>query len=103
MISDKKKARFEELCRIMKELSGIDPRENSRKHDVVTTRMMVAYQLMREGFTSLAVGELFGRDHSTVLNYKERWLALFMPGWEAERELWERFKAAAGEDMPKEV
>lgn len=103
MLSEKKKARFEFLCEVMKEVSGLDPLKDTRKHEIVSVRAMVAYQLMSEGYTCLAVAQLLGRNHSTVLKYKDRWLALFMPGWEAEREVWERFKEAIRKDIPQEV
>ena len=92
MIREKYIQRAEELCAKMRELSGINPMENSRKRDIVTARMMVAIVLMQEGCTTMQVAELFGRNHSAIIHYKDRWLGLFMPGWEAERELWEKFK-----------
>lgn len=94
MIKDQYIWRAQQLCAIMRELSGIDPMENSRKRDVVTARMMVAMALLHEGCTTMQVAELFGRNHSAVIHYKDRWLGIFMPGWEAERELWEKFKKA---------
>lgn len=92
MLSDKQRERADRLCQVIKELSGYDPNDNSRRQDVVTVRAMVAYQLLSEGFSSVKVAEYFGMNHSSILNYKERWLAFFMPGWEAERDLWEKFR-----------
>ena len=94
MMSEFKKQRAKHLCDVMKELSGIDPMDTSREQDVVTARMMVAVVLRNDGFTTKEIGTLLGRDHATILHYQDRWLALFMPGWEAERELWEKFKKA---------
>lgn len=92
MTSGKQRERFEYLCETIKRISGIDPLRDSRKRDNVTVRSMVAWQLIQEGFTTIAVGELFGKNHSTIIHYKDRFLGFFMPGWEAERELWEKFK-----------
>lgn len=94
MISRKLQDRLAQLRRIMLDISHIDPLIKSRKRDVVTVRMMVAHTLYEEGATEPQIGRLLGITASTVHHYKDRFLALYVPGWEAERELYNRFKAA---------
>ena len=94
MISEAKKERAAYLCSVIKDLSGIDPMEDTRKRDVASVRMMVAVQLYFENYREKEIGELLNRNRLTVHYYRDRWLALFMPGWEAERDLWEQFKKA---------
>ena len=94
MISEAKKERAAYLCSVIKDLSGMDPLEDSRKRDVVSVRMMVAMQLYLEKFREKEIAELLHRDRVSIYHYEERWHALYMPGWEAERELWEKFKKA---------
>ncbi len=92
MISDALRARMEELCTIMQDVSGIDPMKESRKWDIVSARMMVAYQLLMEGISGVKVAELINKDHSTIVYYKNRMEAMWSPGWSAELELWNKFK-----------
>lgn len=83
------------LCRVMREVSGCDPAEESRRRPVVTARTFVAYRLMQQGFTEHAIGAVMGWDHSTVNHYRRK--ASFMltaPGYDAERELWNKFNKA---------
>ena len=66
---------MEELLRILvavSQVTGVDIREirgRGRRRPVADARMIsMALLLERSGLTSAAVGELFERDHSTVLN-----------------------------------
>ena len=72
MISDSLRARMEELCDTIQQISGINPRINSRKSDYVSVRSMVAQVLTDEGASESDVGELFGKNHATVAHYKKR-------------------------------
>ena len=93
MVSERYKRRAQELRDIIITISGLDPMEDTRKRDVVTARMMLAVQLIREGCTLVQVAELLGRNHSSIVHYENRIQLISLPGWEAERELWEIFKA----------
>ena len=84
--------RARQLCTIMRDITGIDATEDSRRHDVVVARMMIAAVLQNEGCSVSQTGRLLGRTHATIIHYNDMFLALYLPGWEAERELWERFK-----------
>lgn len=92
MVQEKYKNRAQELCGIMKDMSGIDPMENTRRRDVVTARMMVAIVLLNEGCTTMDAAELLQKNHSSISLYKERIKLLDVPGYKAEKELWEKFK-----------
>ena len=92
MVREKYIKRMDHLRDVMFRISGIDPLEDSRRHDVVTAKMMLAAVLQKEGCNIVQTGRLLGRTHATVIHYNDMFLALFLPGWEAERELWEKFK-----------
>lgn len=80
------------LCGVMREVSGCDPAEESRRRPVVTARTFVAYRLMQQGFTEHAVGAVMGWDHSTVHHYRRKASTMLnSPGYDAERELWNKF------------
>lgn len=77
----------------MMTLTGIDPRKASRKREVVVARAMVAYALLGQGFTSLAVAEYLGKNHSTILYYKDYLNSILTtPGYYDEKDLWEQFR-----------
>ncbi len=78
----------------IKEMSGVDPLWESRKREVVITRIMLAYILLQEGWTCTSVGEFLRKNHSTILYYRETMVDfLSSSGYRNEKELWERFKA----------
>lgn len=101
MVSERMKQRADFLCEVMKEVSGIDPKEKTRRREVVNARMMVAQVLLDAGYIEADVATLVGRDRGSVRNYREKMKWIHLPMFEAEAELWKRFKNAAGEDMPK--
>ena len=53
---------------ILRGIAGVDIFERSRERKVSWCRFMAMWQLLRDGYTSLIVGEIFGLDHSSVLN-----------------------------------
>lgn len=84
--------RARQLCREMRELTGYDPAEESRRRWVATGRAMVAFRLLMEGGTEHAVGNALGVDHSTINHYRKKvpgWLET--PGYEQEQEIWTEF------------
>ena len=92
MISDRKKEQATSLCEKMKAL-GYDPRENTRKRDIVSARAMVAYALYQECFTKPEIGELLGVSRHSVSHYLELMEDIFtLRGYEAERDLWKKFE-----------
>jgi predicted AAA+ superfamily ATPase len=95
LIADSRRRIKEELCDKMLEISGFDPRELTRRRPVVMARVIVCYVLTsRHRFTEDEVAILFGIDHATVNHYKKRMEDIFLlPGYEAEDELWDKFKA----------
>lgn len=64
------KERTRQLCNIVAQLTNIDPLEKSRSYPRPILRAMIAEQLIGEGFTTLAIGEAMGKDHSTIMHYK---------------------------------
>lgn len=95
LIADAKRIEKEILCGKMLEISGFDPMERTRRRPVVVARVIVCYVLTSlRRFTEDEVAILFGIDHATVNHYKKRMEDIFsLPGYEAECELWEKFKA----------
>lgn len=80
------------LRAVLLELSGLDAFGKDRTRASTTARMFVAQQLYNEGHSELDIARALGRNHSTVHYYREKMNTLDTPGWEAERELWEKFK-----------
>ena len=87
------------LVDAMETVSGYDPVEESRKRIVVSCRMMVAYALLLEGWTEHDVGIALGWDHSTIHHYRNRFMEMLTtPGYDAEMEIWRKFKTAILQD-----
>lgn len=97
MISTKLMERADLFCKIMTELSGFDPRKKSRRRGVVTARMIVVNALRDKGATQEQVGELFKKNACTIHYYEERMRNISWPGWEPEKELYDKFKKAINE------
>lgn len=95
MIPPRYRERAKHLRGVMRDLSGVDVKNPSRKRIYVVPRAMIAHVLIREGCTTLQVGALLGKNHATITHYKDL-MADFLssPGYEAERELWTKFKNA---------
>ena len=94
-VSRHRRERAEEICRKMEELSGFNPTAETRKRGVVTCRVMVSYVLLLEGWTEHQVGCVLGWDHSTINHYRRKFEDMMtQPGYEYERELWNKFKQA---------
>lgn len=94
-ISYWKRERADHLVDTMKELTGINPVEESRKRSVVSCRTMVANVLLLEGWTEHQIGAALGWDHSTINHYRKKFEAMMTtPGYDAEKEIWRKFKEA---------
>jgi hypothetical protein len=94
MISEKQIERVEHLCRVMQDISGIDPMHKSRRREVVAARTIISHTLITEGFSHTEIGELIGMDRSTVYYYEDRILGYRFGGYEPEWDLWNKFKKA---------
>ena len=93
LMPQKFKERAKELKEKMKDVSGCDAGANTRERPYVVARAMIAHVLIEEGCTFQQTGQLLGRNHSTIVHYEKNMAAyLSSPGYEAERELWEKFK-----------
>ena len=74
-------------------LSGVDCADKTRKRDVVSVRAMISRVLLAEGYTEFQVGEALGKNRATINHYKGKMrVFLSSPGYEAERELWLKFR-----------
>lgn len=55
---------------VMNKIVKRDVREPSRERRVVDARIILGYFLYREGLTNEKIGQLLGKDHSTVVHYR---------------------------------
>lgn len=63
---------FEKLCDAGVRLTNYDIRKTKRRHiEVVRLRYAIGNILLSMGVTSVEAGRLMGKDHSTLLYYKE--------------------------------
>lgn len=53
---------------IMREASGVEPLDGTRKRESVWARNFIAYQMYRDGFTQEDIGSVIGRDRCTVVH-----------------------------------
>lgn len=94
MISENMRVRGNHLCKVMREVAGVDPLEKTRRHDVAMARMMVAQQLYDDGYIDRQIGELLGKNRATIHFYRTKMASIALPGWGAEQDLWRRFTKA---------
>ena len=82
--------RAEHLKEVMEGIIG-EPMDETRTNRQVWARAIIADELYGEGLTTQVIGELIGRDHSTVTHYrgmvKAMILAPVMYAWEYETYL----------------
>ncbi len=95
LVTERLLNRADELCSVMESIAGVDVRKETNRRVYVTARVMVAYALLGEGCTENVVGQMLGKNHSTINHYRNK-MATFLeaPGYDAERELWGKFKEA---------
>ena len=92
LVPQKFKRRAKELKEKMKLVSGFDAEASTRERPYVIARTMIAHMLIAEGCTYKQAGQLLGRNHSTIVHYESNMATyLSSPGYEAERELWDKF------------
>lgn len=53
---------------VMNDILGIDIKERGRKNNYVWGRFIVMYQLLRDGWPTTVVGDVFGMNHSSVIH-----------------------------------
>lgn len=64
--------RGEILLREIGEIVGEPVLVKSRKAILTWARAMVAYQLLKEGYSTTEAGRAIGRDHSTIIHLRDR-------------------------------
>lgn len=57
---------------IMNGIIKDDVRKPSRGRRLVNARIILSFLLYQEGFTLEKIGQLFGKDHSTITHYQRR-------------------------------
>lgn len=78
---------YENIRKVVCENLGVVWNETSRKRELVTARVLVIQALVVMGYTETTIGELIGKDHSTVHNCKN----IF--------DTWERYPYMYPEEM----
>lgn len=84
------------LLAIAAAVLGVERIEDDRRVRNVFGRKMVAWELREEGLTLEVIGDLLGKDHSSVsymLNEKDSMMR-FPAVYEKELDYWTRFKKA---------
>lgn len=85
--------RGDELMNLMKEIVGPIPR-NSRDRLYVNARMIVAWQLRKEGYSLSYVGVAVKRDHSTVVHMTKKMqdIVEFPNAYADVIDIWKQFR-----------
>lgn len=82
---------------ILIELCGGDALSRSRRHENVTAKTLMIRQLYREGWRLPEMCEILKLNHSTVIYHHNRGEFINLPGWDAEKELWNKFNTIIDE------
>lgn len=93
--------RGEFLLKKMEEILGEKIPVKSRESRYVWARAMVAYQLTQEGFTTMEVGRMIGKDHSTIIYLRDRMrdaLSFRQAYWDIVK-IWETFQKKINNDI----
>lgn len=84
-----------DLCiRTMNEVTGNDIRQRSRRRDLVWGRFIVIHELLGKGWSTNAVGNVFGMDHSSVIHGRDcvRMMIRMPKMYPSESLIWGYFK-----------
>lgn len=60
------------LLGIIEEILGMKVPSDSRQTMYVWARTMVAYQLIKEGYSTTETGRMLSKDHSTIIHLKHK-------------------------------
>lgn len=94
IISSRLIDRFTYLRMLMLADFGIDISIKTRHRILVVGRTLIANVLFSEGHSATQIAFVMGVDRCTVIHYKELMKDfLESPGYEGEKELWEKFKS----------
>ena len=68
---------------------------NSRKREDVAGRMIIAYQLRADGYSTNEIGKLVGRNHATILYLcKQMEVCIAYPtSYRSESDMWQEFQS----------
>lgn len=80
---------------LMNEITGMDIKDHTRKHDVVWGRYIVIHELLEDGWSSTRVGYVFGMNHSSVSHASAQVSKMLdMPRmYSMEYEIYKKFKS----------
>ena len=86
--------RFSFLLRCATEVVGDGILSKSREHPLVVGRMMVAYQMRKEGYSVVAIGRRLHKHHATIVHLLKMMEDIFsFPGcFKLEEVYWYRFQ-----------
>lgn len=67
---------------------------NSRSREDVAGRMIIAYQLRADGYSTMEIGRMVGRNHATILYLcKQMQSCIAYPNsYRSEHDMWEEFQ-----------
>ena len=95
LISTAMEDRAAALVELMREVTGIDPVQTTRRRPVHVARMIVAERLLAEGWTEEQAARIFGINRTTINYYRHKVATmLHAPGYGLEREIYQQFNNA---------
>lgn len=105
LIRDKKQMRRSERGRIllgyMEEILGEAIPVRCRDSKCVWARTMVAYQLLKEGFTTLDAGRMLGKQYTTIIHMRHKMQDALDVPWAYKDiiDIWKRFQNRLQDDI----
>ena len=85
--------RSKAYCSAIQDIMGVDVFDEHRTLQHAIARMIVAYALRQTGVSYSDCARLLHKTHPTIIYYEEKMkTVLTTPGYEAEREIWKKFK-----------
>lgn len=91
------------LMRYMEEIMGVPIPYVCRESNYVWARAMVAYQMTREGFSTLEIGRMMDKTHATIIHLRDKMRnALKYPIMHQDIiELWTQFQNKIQDDIQR--
>lgn len=105
LIRDKKQMRRSDRGRIlleyMEEIIGESIPVRCRDAKCVWARTMVAYQLLKEGFTTLDAGRMLGKQYTTIIHMRHKMQDALDVPWAYKDiiDIWKRFQNRLQDDI----
>lgn len=92
------------LC-VMADIIGEPVQMESRHPRYVWARIMVAYQLFKEGYTTTETGKMLGKNHTTIIHMRTRMEDALMYDYAYQDiiHIWKQFKAKLQNEIHRET